>query len=59
MLALTNAVGATWVTKPGVLPNVSIPLFEGIAPTTHITSTECGNDCAFINPKLMATAAVS
>lgn len=58
-LAMTSAVGAPWVTKPGPLPNVSIPILDGIAPTTHVTSTECGNDCAFTNPKMWATAAVS
>lgn len=58
-LALTSAVGAPWVTKPGPVPNVPIPILDGIAPTTHVTSTECGNDCAFVNPKLWATAAVS
>jgi hypothetical protein len=56
---MTSAVGATWVTKPGHLPNISVPIFEGVAPTIQVTSTECGNDCAFINPKMYATAAVS
>ena len=60
-LAMTNAVGAAWVTKPGPLGKAgytAIPLYEGVAPTTHVTSTECGNDCAFISKKMMATALV-
>jgi len=60
--ALTNAVGAAWVTKPGPLGKAgytAIPLYEGVAPTNHVTSTECGDDCAFISKKMMATALVS
>jgi hypothetical protein len=61
-LALTNAVGAAWVTKPGPLGKAgytAIPLFEGVGPTNHITSTECGDRCAFTSKKMMATALVS
>jgi hypothetical protein len=61
-LALTNAVGASWVTKPGPMGKAgytAIPLYEGVAPTNHITSTECGEDCAFVSKKMMATALVS
>lgn len=60
-LAMTNAVGAAWVTKPGPMGKAgytAIPLYEGVAPTNHVTSTECGNDCAFISKKMMATALV-
>lgn len=61
-VAMTNAVGAAWVTKPGPLGKAgytAIPLYEGVAPTNHVTSTECGQDCAFISKKMMATALVS
>jgi hypothetical protein len=61
-LAMTNAVGAAWMTKPGPLGRAgytAIPLFEGVAPTNHAASTECGQDCAFVSKKLMATALVS
>lgn len=61
-LAMTNAVGAAWMTKPGPLGRAgytAIPLFEGVAPTNHAASTECGDDCAFVSKKLMATALVS
>jgi hypothetical protein len=61
-LAMTNAVGASWVTKPGPMGKAgytAIPLYEGVAPTNHITSTECGQDCAFVSKKMMATALVS
>lgn len=61
-VALTNAVGAAWVTKPGPMGKAgytAIPLYEGVAPTNHVTSTECGDDCAFISKKMMATALVS
>lgn len=60
-LAMTNAVGAAWVTKPGPLGHAgynAIPLFEGVGPTNHITSTECGDNCAFTSKKMMATALV-
>jgi len=57
---MTNAVGAAWVTKPPPVPGgIPLPILEGVAPTTHVTSTECGQDCAFLNKKMMATAAVS
>jgi len=60
MLALTGAVGATWVTKagPGSVLGFPTPLFEGVAPTNHVTSTECGDNCAFTSKPLMATALV-
>jgi hypothetical protein len=61
-LAMTNAVGAAWVTKPGPIGKAgftAIPLFEGVAPTNHVTSTDCGDDCAFVSKKMMATALVS
>jgi hypothetical protein len=60
-VALTNAVGAAWVTKPGPMGKAgytAIPLYEGVAPTNHVTSTECGQDCAFVSKKMMATALV-
>jgi hypothetical protein len=60
-LAMTNAVGASWVTVPGPFGKAgytAIPVFEGNAPTNHITSTECGEDCAFTSKHMMATALV-
>ena len=60
-MAMTNAVGAAWVTKPGPMGKAgytAIPLYAGVAPTNHVTSTECGDDCAFISKKMMATALV-
>lgn len=61
LLAETSAVGAPWVTKPGPGSPLGMPtpLLEGVALTNHITSTECGDRCAFISKKLMATALVS
>jgi hypothetical protein len=61
-VAHNNAIGASWVTVPGPLGKAgytAIPVFEGNAPTNHITSTECGQDCAFVSKKMMATALVS
>jgi hypothetical protein len=59
-LALSSAVGAPWVTKPGPGSplGMPIPLLEGVALTNHITSTECGNRCAFTSKALMSTALV-
>ncbi len=61
MLALVGAVGATWVTKPGPGSHLGLPtpVLEGVAATTHITSTECGDNCAFTNKNLAAAALVS
>jgi hypothetical protein len=60
-LALTSAIGAPWVTKKGPLTSkgVSQPVFEGVAPTNHVTSTDCGDNCVFTSKKLMSTALVS
>lgn len=60
-LALTNAIGAPWVTKQGPLTakGISQPVFEGVAPTNHVTSTDCGDNCVFTSKKLMSTALVS
>ncbi|WIA15659.1 hypothetical protein OEZ85_002285 [Tetradesmus obliquus] len=57
-LALTSAIGAPWVTKKGPLTSkgISQPVFEGVAPTNHVTSTDCGDNCVFTSKKLMSTA---
>ncbi|KAI8472152.1 MAG: hypothetical protein J3K34DRAFT_415296 [Monoraphidium minutum] len=56
--ALTNAVGASWATKPGPLSalGMNIPILEGVAPTNNIISTECGDRCAFTSKKMQANA---
>jgi hypothetical protein len=60
-LAMVSAVGAPWVTKPGPGSplGMPIPVLEGVALTNHITSTECGDRCAFTSKALMATGVVS
>jgi hypothetical protein len=60
-LALTSAIGAPWVTKKGPLTSkgISQPVFDGVAPTNHVTSTDCGDNCVFTSQKLMSTALVS
>jgi hypothetical protein len=60
-LARVSAIGASWVTKPGPGSPVGlpIPILEGVALTNHITSTECGDRCAFTSKALMAAGLVS
>lgn len=60
-VALALGLAAPWVTKPGPLSSKGLPtpVYEGVAPTNHVTSTECGDRCAFTSQKLMATALVS
>ncbi|WIA11663.1 hypothetical protein OEZ85_011764 [Tetradesmus obliquus] len=57
-LARVSAVGAPWVTKPGPGSALGMPtpVLEGVALTNHVTSTECGDQCAFTSKALMATA---
>lgn len=58
LLGQSLALGAPWVTTPGP-GGVPIPVYEGVAPTTQVTSTNCHDECSFIAPSLMATGVVS
>jgi hypothetical protein len=59
--ALTNAVGAAWVTKPSPASDTlgtPIPVLEGDVPTNQVASTDCGDRCAWLSKDMQATALV-
>jgi hypothetical protein len=59
--ALTNAVGAPWITRPSPTTElgVSTPVLNGVVPTNQAGSTDCGDRCAWISKDMQATAIVS
>jgi hypothetical protein len=57
--ALTNAVGAPWITKPGPLTatlGISQPVLDGVVYTNKAASTDCGDRCAWLTKSFQGTA---
>ena len=55
--ARTSAVGAPWAMHAPTSDFVPArPILDGVAPTNAVTSTECGDRCAWLSKDMQATA---